>query len=166
MHPQRDLQRNLVFGSVLLVFATACNGGDKDSGGLQGDPPDVAGRYNIILGGTSGCSGESSWIQDWAEGPLAIDGDPSTLTFDFGDEMSFLGSVSAAYSFGFSGDVIWGEAELSVYGSGVFDTETEDDGSVKWVMDGDLEVEVDDDEFETNNCTIDGAFHGYELISL
>lgn len=150
----------------MLALLSACGGDDKDSGGLQGDPPDVTGRYNIILGGTSGCEGESSWIQGWAEGPLAIDGDPGTLTFDFGDGMSFLGSVSASYTFGFSGEVVYSDAALEVYSSGSFDTETEDDGSVKWVISGDIEAEVDDDEFETNNCTIEGAFEGYELISL
>ena len=165
MHPQRIIKSRV--GLAVLVLAAACNGGDsKDSGGASGAAPDVTGRYNVILGGTTGCSGEESWIQDWAEGPLAIDGDASTLTFDFGQDMSFLGSVSASYAFGFSGEVVWAEAKLDVYGSGTFETETEDDGSTKWLINGGIEAEVDDDEFETNNCIIDGAFQAYELISL
>ena len=62
--------------------------------------------------------------------------------------------------------MVWAEAKLDVYGSGTFETETEDDGSTKWLINGGIEAEVDDDEFETNNCIIDGAFQAYELISL
>lgn len=165
MNPQRILTTGV--GLALLALAAACSDGDsKDPGDISGAAPDVTGRYNVILGGTTGCDGEESWIQDWAEGPLAIDGEPSTLTFDFGQDMSFLGSVSASYTFGFSGEVVWAEAKLDVYGSGSFETQTEDDGSVKWVINGDVEAEVDDDEFETNNCLIEGAFQAYELIAL
>ncbi len=158
----------LLAPSVLLLPALACNGGDggKDDSGFVGTPPDMASHYNVILGGTSGCEGEESWIADWAEGPLNVSGSSGELTFDFGDGMSFLGSVSAAWQWGFSGDVIWNEATLEVYGSGSVSNETSDAGGAQLVIEGSIEAEVDDDEFETNNCTIEGVFEAYELTGV
>ncbi len=153
---------------LLLPLLVACSGGDgdKDDSGFVGTPPDMASHYNVILGGTSGCGGEETWITDWAEGPLNVTGTASALTFDFGDEMSFTGSVSGSWQWGFSGDVIWNEAELEVYGAGTVSMETNDAGGEQLLIEGSVEAEVDDDEFETNNCTIEGLFQAYELTGV
>ena len=154
--------------TLLLPLVAACSGGGgkTDDTGIVGAPPDMALHYNVILGGTSGCDGEETWITGWADGPLSVTGDSSELTFDFGDGMSFTGSVTNAWQFGFSGDVIYNEAALSVYGSGSAAMETADNGDDQMVLDGSIEAEVDDDEFESNNCTIDGVFKAYELTGL
>lgn len=153
---------------LLLPLLAACSdgGGKSDDSGVVGEAPDMTGHYNVILGGTSGCDGEETWITGWADGPLSVTGDTSTLTFDFGEGMSFVGSVSNAWQFGFSGDVIWNEAALSVYGTGSVSLETADNGDDQLLLEGSVEAEVDDDEFESNNCTIDGLFEAYELTGL
>lgn len=152
---------------LFLPLLVACSGGGKsDDSGIVGAAPDMAGHYNVILGGTTGCDGEETWLTGWADGPLAVTGTSNELTFDFGEGMSFIGSVSNAWQFGFSGDVIWNEAALSVYGSGAVTSETDDNGDEQLTLDGSVEAEVDDDEFETNNCTIDGLFEAFELTGL
>lgn len=150
---------------LLLPLLAACSDG-KDDTGPAGTPPDMASRYNVILGGTSGCEGEEGWIADWAEGPLNVSGDAGQLVFDFGDDMSFNGSVSASWQWGFSGDVTWAEAKLEVYGAGTVTVETSSSGGEQLFIEGSIEAEVDDDEFETNNCTIEGLFQAYELTGI
>lgn len=150
----------------LLVACGGDGGKGNDDTGFAGQPPDMASRYNVILGGTSGCDGEETWITGWAEGPLAVDGDASLLTFDFGNDISFTGSVSSSWQFGFSGEIVYNEAELEVYGAGTVSEETDDEGDRQLFLTGTIEAEVDDDEFETNNCTIEGQFQAYELTGI
>lgn len=149
--------------ALALLPLLACAGEDKDNSDFVGEPPDMAARYNVLIGGTSGCEGEETWLTGWAVGPLAVEGDASELSFDFGDDMSFLGSVSASWQFGFSGEVTFNEAKLDVYGYGTVSNEVNDNGAEQLVLDGGLEAEVDDDEFTTNNCTITGTFQAFEL---
>ncbi|MCB9778318.1 MAG: hypothetical protein H6742_07125 [Alphaproteobacteria bacterium] len=156
--------------SILLLAASsalflAC--GDKDdTGGLPtGTPPDVAGSYQAFIGGTSGCEGVSDWIDGWATGPLKVEGSGGVLSFDFGDDYVFDGGVDSYGRYYFSGTIQYNDAELVVDHEGSFEKDTESELE-RWLMDGEFEVEVDDDEFDSNNCTITGRMQATELVDL
>lgn len=152
----------------VLLMLGACGGDKDDSGLLVGAPPEVAGHYNVIVSAATGCGEDGEvWIQGWAEGPLNVEGTNGDLTFDFGDDYVFVGSVLSSQSYSFGGQIEYDAAVLEVYSTGTFTSEsytnTEDSTSYRWVMEGDFSIEVDDDEFETNNCTVEGPYQGTQL---
>ena len=156
--------RSLASGLLLcLPLALAC--GDKDDGGdpPQADPPDVTGTYQATIGGTTGCENDPSWINDWATGPLRITGTADALEFDFGEEMIFSGSIDTFGRYRFEGEVIFNAAVLDVVNEGSIALDPDYDGE-RWLLEGMFEVEVDDDEFDTNNCTITGPVQAVELV--
>jgi hypothetical protein len=132
--------------SLLPLCLLACDGGG-DTGGASTPPPEVAGAYNVIISGTTGCDGDETWVTGWAEGPLVITGTDGVLSFDFGDPMIFSGGVSASGQYSFSGSATYNEAALEVSNVGSFSLADN-------TMSGEFEVVVDDDEFSTNNCTV------------
>jgi len=129
------------------------------------DPPDVSGPYQVIVGGTTGCEGESGWINDWATGPLTISGTGGALSFDFGTGTVFDGSIDSLGRYQFSGTIDFNNAVLDVSNEGSFALDPDYDGE-RWLMDGDFSVVVDDDEFTTNNCTITGPVKATELVGI
>jgi len=151
----------LATGSALLL---SCGG--NDTGGLPAaTPPDVSGPYQVIVGGTTGCEGESGWINDWATGPLTISGTGGALSFDFGTGTVFDGSIDSLGRYQFSGTIDFNNAVLDVSNEGSFALDPDYDGE-RWLMDGDFSVVVDDDEFTTNNCTITGPVKATELVGI
>lgn len=144
-------------------LACGDKGADTGSGLPSGNAPEVAGSYQAFIGGTSGCEGESSWIEDWVTGPLKVEGTGGVLTFDFGDDYVFDGGVDSYGRYYFAGDIVFNDADLAVSHEGTFakDTESELD---RWLMDGDFEVEVDDDNIDSNNCTIEARMQATELV--
>lgn len=155
-------------GAALLLLLPALGPlacGDKDdTGGLPtAGIPDVAGAYQVTIGGTTGCEGEASWINDWATGPMRVEGVEGVLTFDFGDEYIFDGTVDSLGRYQFEGTIIFNAAELVVQNEGQFELDPDFEGE-RWLVDGDFEIEVDDDEFDTNNCTITGPMQAIELV--
>ncbi len=141
-----------------LLFL-ACNG-DDDTGG--GTPPDVTGHYNVILEGVTGCESDPTWL-DWCEGPLVISGEPDSLSFDFGEEVIFPGTVTSARGYSFSGSLVVDGADVSVVNAGGFSVGKND----LWEMEGDFEAIVSTDpEFKSDDCTIDGPMHAMMLDTL
>jgi len=156
--------RPILLVAACLVAVAGCGDKSGDGGGLPvGTPPDVAGSYQVTIGGTTGCEGESSWINDWATGPLSIGGADGVLTFDFLDEAIFDGSVDSLGRYQFTGTYVFNGAVLDVSNEGQFEVDPDFDGD-RWLMTGDFSVEVDDDEFTTNNCTITGPVQAVELV--
>ncbi|NOY26197.1 MAG: hypothetical protein GXP62_10030 [Oligoflexia bacterium] len=155
----------LLAASLLFTGAlAACGDNGSGGGGLPvGEPPDVAGDYQVTLGGTTGCEGASGWINDWATGPLGIDGTNGSLTFDFYDGMVFDGSVDSLGRYQFTGTVTYNKAQLDVSNEGQFEIDPDFDGE-RWLLTGDFSVVVDDDEFTGNNCTITGPVQAIELV--
>lgn len=142
------------------LFLLACNGED-DTGG--GTPPDVTGHYNVILEGVTGCDSDPAWIEDWCAGPLVITGDPGSLSFDFGEDVVFPGSVTAARGYSFSGPLVHNGADLDVVNVGGFSMGKSDN----WEMEGDFDVEVSTDpKFTGDNCTITGPMHATMISPL
>lgn len=161
-----SLLRAPALGLLLcLPLAVAC--GDKDDGTdlPQAEPPDVTGTYQVTVGGTTGCENDPSWINDWATGPLRVSGTADALEFDFGDDMIFAGSVDTLGRFRFEGVVTFNGAVLDVVNEGSFALNPDYDGD-QWLMEGMFEIEVDDDEFTTNNCTITGPVQALELVGV
>ena len=151
----------MLLGSAHLV---ACGDKDDTGSGLPiSGPPDVAGSYQVTIGGTTGCEGEASWINDWATGPLRVEGTEGVLTFDFLDDHVFEGSIDSLGRYQFTGVITFNEAQLDVQNEGQFELDPDFDGE-RWLVDGDFEIEVDDDEFKTNNCTITGPMQAIELV--
>ena len=143
------------------LFLVACNGKDDDTGG--GAPPDVTGHYNVILEGVTGCDSDPTWIEAWCEGPLVIRGEPSSLSFDFGDEVVFPGQVTTARGYSFAGALVHNGADLDVVNAGGFTMGK----NGNWEMEGDFEVIVSTDpELEKDNCTINGPMHATMLSPL
>jgi hypothetical protein len=148
-----------MIGALFLLLA--CNGKDDDTGG--GAPPDVTGHYNVILEGVTGCGDDPSWLQGWCNGPLVITGDPSSLSFDFQEDIVFPGSVTGARGYSFAGAIVYNKADLDVVNAGSFTMG--DDGL--WSMEGDFEVIVSTDpNFESDDCTITGPMHATMLSEI
>lgn len=160
-----DLLR-FTLGLHLLALSSTLACGDKDdtgSGLPVAETPEVAGAYQVTIGGTTGCEGESSWINDWATGPLTVEGTGGSLTFDFGQDIIFSGSIDTLGRYQFEGTITFNEAELEVMNEGQFELDPDFDGE-RYLVDGDFEVVVDDDEFKKNNCTITGPMQAIELV--
>ncbi len=150
----------------LLMFAlTACGG--KDSGGddAGGTPPDLAGKYNVVVLGVVGCESDPIWIDEWARGPLEVSGAASALVFDFGDDAVFSGDVDGNWNVRFSGGFDWQGATLSITGSGLAQIAESDpgDGS-QLAIKGDISAFVEQDGVE--GCTVEGPFEATELVGL
>ena len=151
-------RRTLAVLAACVVVLAACSG-DKDDGEvIVGDPPDISGRYQVFITGTTGCDKEPEWTAGWAEGPMSIEGSADTLSFDFYDEVVLDGAVDGSYQYWFAGTATYDGAELSIYNSGSVQA-----AETGWTLDGALDIEVDDDEFDTNNCTITGTMEATQL---
>ena len=145
--------------SAILPVLIACSGSESD-GLPEAVAPDIAGNYNFILEGTTGCDGEQGWLNDWAPGALVVEGAASGLSFDFGNEMVFVGSIDAGYSLQFGDRVDFGGASLAVFSGGAASHDGE-----RWTLSGLLEATVDDDGVESNDCTIEGPYEALELVA-
>ncbi len=147
-----------MIGALLFL---ACNG--KDDTSIEGDPPDVTGHYNVILEGVTGCDADPSWIEDWCSGPLTISGEPNSLSFDFQDDMVFLGAVAVSRGYSFAGDAVFNKADLDIVNAGSF-TAVDD---ATWSMEGTFEVVVSTDpDFESDDCTMTGPMHATQISEL
>jgi len=156
------MPRAWICGWVLAV-ASACGGDKGDSADDAGEGPDITGRYNVDIVGVAGCENDPAWIDTWARGRLDISGSSNSLTFDFGDDAVFGGSIAADGGFRFSGTFEANGAALSVSGDGLAGVAPTDpgDGSQS-LLDGGLSVRVSQDGLE--DCTIDGPFIATELV--
>lgn len=148
--------------SLAATLLAACGdkggGGADDTGGL-GPPPDIAGRYQAFVSSVSGCGNDPSWVQDWAEGPLLVEGSGEDLTFDFYGDIRFSGRVAADNTYVFSGVFTYNGAELDLYHTGDVSRSGE-----ATLLEGRFEIEVDDDEFEGNNCTLVSDMQATEIV--
>lgn len=133
--------------AVCVLGLIACEGEEPV------EYPDITGRYQVVIGGSAGCDGDASLLTEWANGPLQVTGEATSLVFDFGDGIEMVGSVSeaGAYQFGatFERDGVW----FAAAGGGVATPI-----GAGWALDGSVSAEVDDDELESNNCTIEGPY--------
>lgn len=142
-----------------LALLVACGGGKgDDSGGGSGALLEVANRYNVLVTTISGCENDPTWVQPWAEGPLTLSQDGADLVFDFGSDAVFPGTLDDLGRYTFRGDLSWNGGALEVENKGLFHKTA--DGLT---FDGEFEIMVDEDEFETNNCTLTSAIEGYEV---
>lgn len=137
----------LVALSGLLL--TGCGDKADDS---AAPPPDVTGRYQVQITTISGCDNDATLVQPWAQGPLEVSGSGGSLSFDFGDDAVFSGTVSADGTYGFRGDLTWAGAEHRVVQEGMF---SEEDGT--WTAEGLFRNTVSVDEFDTNDCTLEAT---------
>ena len=151
----------------LLVFALAACGG-KDSGGdgdAGGTPPDLTGKYNVVVLGVVGCESDPVWIDGWARGPLEISGSANALSFDFGDDAVFSGDVDGNWNVRFAGYLDWQGASLSITGTGLAQIADSDagDGS-QLAIKGDISALVEQEGVE--GCSVEGPFEATELVGL
>lgn len=146
---------------LLTLMAVSC---DRESADDTGAPvlPEVAGGYQIFVDGVSSsnlCEEENHFITDWLRGSLRVEGDRADdVTYTFSDGMAFPGGIDGSWSYWFGGDATWEGATLDVSHHGTFGT----DGTRRTIG-GDFEVEVDDDEFTTNNCIIEVRISGTRI---
>jgi len=148
-----------VRGRLLAALLVASCAGEAGDTGVAGTPPDISGRYQVFVSYVSGCDSDPSWVQDWAEGPLLVEGSADDLRFDFYDDMVFTGTASVGNTYVFSGETTWQGATLTLYHSG----DVAEDGDAT-VLDGTFEIEVDDDEFTSNNCSIESGSRATEIV--
>ena len=148
---------------AIVALGLACGGDKGDSSEPEGNPPDVAGRYNVAVLGVAGCENEPAWLDGWARGPLDIAGAGSNLTFDFGEDVVFAGRIEGDGSFRFAGPVSASGADLSVTGTGTAGIASTDpgDGSQSALF-GEISVVVSVPNEPT--CTIEGPFEATELV--
>lgn len=156
----------LVAALLALPLALACGDKDGDTGGTT-IIPSVAANYQVTIGGITGCEGEVSWVNGWAAGPLRIEQVEGSqdLKLDFGEGYIFDGTIDGTGAYLFGGTIDYSGATLVVENTGRFITDPDFDG-IRWLMDGDFEIEVDDDEFEENNCTFTSPMQAVELVDL
>lgn len=146
-------------GRLLAALLVASCAGEAGDTGVAGTPPDISGRYQVFVSYVSGCDSDPSWVQDWAEGPLLIEGSADDLSFDFYDDKVFSGTAAVDHTYVFRGETTWQGAVLTLYHSG----EVTEDGDAT-VLDGTFEIEVDDDEFTSNNCNIESGARATEIV--
>ncbi len=148
-------------------FSDGSGGSSDDDSQNESTANSVTGSYEMLLGPTVGCSGQSYWLEEWAAQSVTISGQPSSLTFDFGDGIELSGSVDSDMGFqatgapfvGFSIDGDFVDAQLSVFIDGLF----YDQGDGCFVMEGDIAVEVDDDGIDVTNCNMEAPFSAYQF---
>ena len=156
--------KTLLGTSLLAALLAGCDGHPKDTAGFGGGAPDVTGHYNVLISGASGCTddegqGHYEWVTDWANGSLVISGSESSdLNYEFRDGILFTGFVDGSWGYQFGGTAEWDGADLSVYNTGLF---YQDEG--KMIMSGEFEVIVDDDDFTTNDCTIEARMEATRI---
>lgn len=143
---------------TVSLFLCAC-GKDVEETGWIGDVPNVTGTYNLFVTGATGCDGGYDVVTDWAVGYMGVEGeDPSNLIFRFRDELAFDGWVDEHWSYQFGGFVLWNDIEESVYNAGAF--EMTDEGME---MSGQFDVVVNDDDIDTNDCTVTARIEGTRI---
>ncbi len=145
------------------LFLAACGDpGGSDTAWYAEALDEVSGQYQVFIEEYSvaaDCADQLYHVTDWAQGPLTVAGaSPVDLEFTFRDDMSFPGAVDESLSYHFGGGASWDGATLSVSHSGVF--LTEDD---QRVLSGSFQVQVDDDEFSTNDCVIEARIRGTRI---
>jgi len=141
-----------------VMCGVACGGKGEDSGSAL-PPPDVSGRYNVTVLGTSGCDGDPSWTDGWARGPLTVAASGAALELDFGDPALLSGELDGRGEWRAIGGFAHQGAELSVIASGAFVEEEE-----VWTLDADLSVTVVADGADP--CTQDARAAAQELQAL
>jgi hypothetical protein len=148
-----------VGGAGFAGLSSACStASDLDDTADPFEPPEVEGRYEVTVQGVNGCDANADLLAGWADGPLTIAGEPSALSWDFGDGVVLSGAVDDSYGLQFSGGVAWGSYAIDAYADGV--VYSEDD---RWVLEGDLEGVVDDNGIASDDCTITGPFKAYQV---
>lgn len=149
---------------ALLPFALTACGEDtpNDSGWWEREAPDITGQYQFFVDGVSTsnlCEDQTHYVTDWMRGALAVAGeDPLALSFTFSDGMAFSGGVDSSWTYWFNGTETYDAATVVVSGSGVIFTDDTQRG-----ISGNVEAEVDDDEFTTNNCLFDVRISGSRI---
>ena len=149
--------------AVVLVTLAACGEEQpSDSGWWEREAPDITGHYQFFVEGVSAsnvCEDQTHYVTDWMRGTLGIAGDsPLELSFTFSDGMAFTGGVDSSWTWWFSGSETYDGASLAITGAGTIFTNDEQHG-----LSGGVEVEVDDDEFTTNNCLFEVRINGTRL---
>jgi hypothetical protein len=144
------------------------SGSDEEATDEQTDaiPTGVEGQYSTQVDSVTGCAGESHWIEDTVPGPMNVDVvDSERLRFVVSGDLSLSGSV-VGLSYTVTGN--WavaseedgvGGADLDVSISGVL--ESQSNGC--WVIDGDVEMVVDQDGLEATNCQLSATMTAYQL---
>ncbi len=147
--------------AVCLLASPVAGCGDKadDTGSSAGPVPDITGRYQANVTAATGCDGNSDLVDSWAQGPLRVEGSGSAVTFDFGGDIVFDGQVNAGNTYVFTGVFTYQGAEMDVYHLG--DVSTRDG---KTLLEGRFEIEVDDDDFDDNNCTLSSDMEAIEIV--
>lgn len=145
------------FIAPAVLGLAACSGQKGETGAPSG--PDITGRYNVIIGGVTGCDNDPTWVAGWASGPLAVSGTPDALTFDFDEGMTFDGLVGADWKYRFWGIVTYNGATLDL--SHLGEVSKADNGASK--LDGTFTVTVNDDQFESNDCTLEAPMQAVGL---
>ena len=146
--------------SWTLALLLACSGGGgDDTGPLIAVAPTIAGRYQVFVSSVSGCDNDPSWVQDWAEGPMLVTGEGDSVTFDFYEGVVFSGRVGDDNTYVFSGIFTHKGAELDLYHQGDLTLS----GEVTELT-GRFEIEVNDDEFDDNNCTLVSDMKATEVV--
>jgi hypothetical protein len=138
-----------------LLALVSCGGKGDDTGSAL-PPPDVSGRYNVTVLGTSGCDGDPSWTDGWARGPLTVSSEGGALTLDFGDPAAIEGELDGRGEWRATGGFGHQGAELAVVGSGAFIEEDE-----VWTLEAELAVTVSAPGADP--CTQDSRLTAQEL---
>lgn len=145
---------------AVLVGIVGCGGG-SDTDGPHG--ADIRGRYNVIVAGTNGCltdegASRAELITTWANGPLAIDGDPDgAMTYDFTNGTTMSGGVDEFGAFNAGGTVTEVEGwtlDAIMVGDAALDGD-------QWVLTGEFSATANDDDIASNDCTIEAPFSAY-----
>ena len=133
---------------MLLLVTFGC-GSDEAVG------PDISGHYNVMVDGINGCDNDPDHVA-WMRGPLAIEGEPDALTYDFGDGMVFDGSAQDSGRFSFAGSANSGGVDYSSSGGG-----TVEGGEGSRHLSGLASATLRDDG--DLNCTVDISFTATQI---
>lgn len=139
----------------IAVASLGCSGKDGDS---AAEIPDVAGRYQVFVTTVSGCENDVSLVQPWAQGPLTVGQNGAAINLDYGDGASLDGSLDADGAFAASGSHAWSGRDLAISQEGTFADE-----AGTWTLAARFRITVSEDEFESNNCTLEADIDATQI---
>jgi hypothetical protein len=141
-----------------LVAALVLAGCGDKSGDSASAVPEVAGRYQVFVTTVSGCDNDVSLIQPWAQGPLTVTQDGASVTLDYGDDALLLGTLDADGAFAASGELAWSGRDMALSQEGQFIQ-----GAEAWELAARFRNVVSEDEFESNDCTLEADIEATRL---
>jgi hypothetical protein len=150
--------------AVIAVFLVGCpvEVSDIDTDDDPTEAPDITGEYTVLpltdVEGEADCAGIEGSDPTWLEGMLTISGPADALTYTFEGGEVLTGSVDPAFTFFAEGTVVQNGIDVDVAAEGLAFI-----GDQRWILDGDVVLDVLDSTDGSPACTLSGRLEAEQL---